>query len=180
MVSSINHTKDLADADEIVARIRQHASRINDSKVAMTARAKKRRRPPPCFTCGKPGYARDCPNHDTKNAKDGRDAKDAKDAKGKGKGKDDRNSENKRKPKKDRPKCGPYTGEKFLVHSIEVCKVFLSSETQSEGASSNVNCTDTNVTQRLYIQSVFDTAYNHYILAVKDVPYECTNITQDG
>ncbi|TBU51142.1 hypothetical protein BD310DRAFT_910854, partial [Dichomitus squalens] len=107
MVSSINHTKDLADADEIVARIRQHASRIYDSEVAMTARAKKRRGPPPCFTCGKPGYARDCPNHDTKNAKDGRDAKDAKDAKGKGKGKgkDDRNSENKRKPKKDRPKA---------------------------------------------------------------------------
>ncbi|EJF56320.1 hypothetical protein DICSQDRAFT_71736 [Dichomitus squalens LYAD-421 SS1] len=32
MVSSINHATDLKDADEIIARIRQHASRINDSE----------------------------------------------------------------------------------------------------------------------------------------------------
>ncbi|EJF61351.1 hypothetical protein DICSQDRAFT_12650, partial [Dichomitus squalens LYAD-421 SS1] len=95
MVSSINHATDLKDADEIIARIRQHASRINDSEVAMAARAKKGRGPPLCYTCGKPGLARDCPNHDAKDAK----------GKKKGKGDKDDGKSDKRKPKKDGPKA---------------------------------------------------------------------------
>ncbi len=89
MVSSINHAKDLADADEIVSRIRQHASRINDSDTALFARSLGKRKTalPKCYKCGKPGYQRDCPNHDRKGkGKDSGHGKGRNEARGGRKG----------------------------------------------------------------------------------------------
>ncbi|PIL28276.1 hypothetical protein GSI_09564 [Ganoderma sinense ZZ0214-1] len=99
MVSSINHTRDLSDSDEIVSRIRQHASRINDSATALFARSSGKKKGPKCFKChGKTGYQRDCPNHDSR--------------KGKGKGKDSGHGKGKneargggKKEKKEDPKA---------------------------------------------------------------------------
>ena len=87
-VSSINHQNDLTDSDEIMSRIRQHASRINDPETSLIARAKQNSG---CFQCRKQGHQkRDCP--------------DRKKGKGKGKGgKDDRKKDG--KGKKEEPKA---------------------------------------------------------------------------
>ena len=85
-VSSINHQNDLADADEIMSRIRQHASRINDPETSLIARAKQNSG---CFQCGKQGHQkRDCP--------------DRKKGKGKGKGKTEGKKEGKGKKEEDK------------------------------------------------------------------------------
>ena len=59
-------TEDHADREELLYRIRQHAAHIYAAAGERRTQTQKRRPPPRCFTCGKVGLARECPNHERK------------------------------------------------------------------------------------------------------------------
>lgn len=76
---------EIADADKVQGRIREHARRLQTSDTALVAN--QRRTGPLCYKCGKPGLKRDCPNHDRKPAggvSRGGDRREKGDRKGKG------------------------------------------------------------------------------------------------
>ncbi len=65
-VGGLNLRSDLDDADELMSRIREMGGHLANAEVAMAARMHKPGNKPKCWKCGKPGYQRDCPNHDKK------------------------------------------------------------------------------------------------------------------
>ncbi|KAI0355643.1 hypothetical protein OH77DRAFT_1364120, partial [Trametes cingulata] len=78
---------EIGDADKVQGRIREHARRVQAS--SETALVGKQRRPgtgPRCYKCGKPGFKRDCPNHDRKGGPAGGGPKGKGDGKERGKG----------------------------------------------------------------------------------------------
>lgn len=79
-VGGLNLCKDLDDSDELMSRIREMGGRLASSEVAMAVKPGRTGAKAKCWKCGKPGYQRDCPNHDRKPA--GKGGKG--DAKGKG------------------------------------------------------------------------------------------------
>lgn len=58
--------EDHADRYELIGRIRAHATYIYTATGGRRTQPRQRRPPPRCFTCGKIGLARECPNHERK------------------------------------------------------------------------------------------------------------------
>ena len=58
--------EDHAHPRDLVRRIRQYGRWIYATKGDRRTQPQKRRPPPKCFTCGKVGLARECPNHERK------------------------------------------------------------------------------------------------------------------